>query len=126
MTDKTQLNFNAMRVYTETRYKQSSAPQVVGSPMTLLLGALNTNAIVFGADGAEFHYAPKQPRDLAIPTRRKVLPIAGRAVAIGVHGMNRLASQGATLDSEEKIIWGKCSRPEPSLGASVTSLATVG
>jgi hypothetical protein len=72
--------------------------------MTLLLGALNTSAIVLGADGAEFRHAPNQPKYLDATNRRKVLPVSGRSMAVGIHGQNRLMSPGDTLAKQWLLI----------------------
>ncbi len=72
--------------------------------MTLLLGAFNTNVIVFGADGAEVHYGPNQQVLYTVPNQRKLLPIPGRAVALGIHGTNCFASRGTTHDEYWLVI----------------------
>lgn len=43
--------------------------------MTLLLGALNSSAIVFAADGAEFRHAPNQLKYLDLKNRKTTEPV---------------------------------------------------
>lgn len=68
--------------------------------MTLLLGALTSEAIVLGADGAEFRYTPNKPKHLDVLNRTKLFPVQEQAIAVGIHGQNRLISHGCDINSQ--------------------------
>ncbi len=68
--------------------------------MTLLLGALTSEAIVLGADGIEFRHAPGAPKRQDLLNRQKLFHLNDRPIAIGIHGQNRLISRGGSINSQ--------------------------
>jgi hypothetical protein len=68
--------------------------------MTLLLGALTSKAVVLGADAIEFRHAPRVPKRQDLLDRQKLFHLDDYPLAVGVHGQNRLVSQGGSVDSQ--------------------------
>jgi len=72
--------------------------------MTLLLGALTSEAVVLSADGIEFLHAPGVPKFPGLLNRQKLFHLEDHRIALGIHGQNRLISRGGSLDSQWLLI----------------------
>jgi hypothetical protein len=72
--------------------------------MTLLLGALTSDAVVIAADGIEFRHARGLPKTQDRWDRQKLFCLDDCPIAFGIHGQNRLISPGGSLDSQWLII----------------------
>jgi len=68
--------------------------------MTLLLGALTSDAVVLGADGIEFRHAPGVSKRRDLLDRQKLFSLDDHPIAVGIHGQNRLVSQGGSINSQ--------------------------